>query len=190
MKKKGLLIDNRFCIGCNSCLYKCIQENRLFEEANKGLFRTTVYFDPGGEIGKLHKRCMHCERAECEKICPEGAIEKTVYGPVIYDEKKCTGCMKCVKACPYNAIEFDKEQGKIVKCSMCAHRVGKGEEPACVEACFMGAISFGDYKELLEKAKSISLKEGLYILEDAKEEETCLIILTLNAPAVLGYKKY
>lgn len=56
-------------------------------------------------------------------------------GGIEYDKSKCTFCLKCVKACPNNAIWVKKEQ-KIIQiffhnCTYCQH---------CVMVCPTGAI--------------------------------------------------
>lgn len=65
-------------------------------------------------------------------------------------------------ACPYKARSFEHEdvvnerahvprgKGTVESCTMCVHRVDKGEIPACVEACGKDghqAMLFGDLKD-------------------------------------------
>jgi Fe-S-cluster-containing dehydrogenase component len=47
-------------------------------------------------------------------------------------------------ACPYNARYFREDTGVVEKCTFCAHRVDRGEVPACVETCPSKARVFGD----------------------------------------------
>ncbi len=40
----------------------------------------------------------------CARICPFGAIEMTAQGLAVISREKCTGCRKCVAACPRSVI--------------------------------------------------------------------------------------
>jgi Fe-S-cluster-containing dehydrogenase component len=44
-------------------------------------------------------------------------------------------------ACPFHVIKV-AEGGRIYKCDLCVSRLEAGQEPACAEACLVGAISF------------------------------------------------
>jgi Fe-S-cluster-containing dehydrogenase component len=50
-------------------------------------------------------------------------------------------------ACPYGVRTFNEEQRVVEKCTMCAHLVDSGEEPACVKACCGKARIFGDLSD-------------------------------------------
>ena len=39
------------------------------------------------------------------EVCEYGAITKGEDGVVQFDKEKCTGCWKCIEACPFDAIE-------------------------------------------------------------------------------------
>ncbi|MGC9117149.1 MAG: 4Fe-4S dicluster domain-containing protein, partial [Conexivisphaera sp.] len=47
-------------------------------------------------------------------------------------------------SCPYGAIFWNEELQIPQKCTFCAHRVDKGLQPRCVDACPTGAMVFGD----------------------------------------------
>ena len=89
---------------------------------------------------------MHCDNAPCMAACPtKGALYKRKDGMVIIDSVKCTGCRKCVDACPYQAIYFNEDMYLAQKCTGCAHLLDKGwKEPRCVEFCPTNALIFGD----------------------------------------------
>jgi Fe-S-cluster-containing hydrogenase component 2 len=53
---------------------------------------------------------------------------------MLVDQKKCTFCGACVKACPFGAIHADKEA--VIVCDLC------GGNPKCVEWCPHGAIKY------------------------------------------------
>ena len=60
------------------------------------------------------------------------------------------GCKYCAWACPYGAPQFNHFLGIMTKCNLCLDYLKEGKNPACVDACPMRAIEFGDIK-LLEK---------------------------------------
>ncbi len=90
------------------------------------------------------KLCNQCEKPSCVQVCPTGATYKTPDGPVLIDAKYCIGCQYCVQACPYGARSLNEDRGTAEKCNWCYHRITKGLNPACVEACPTGTRIFGD----------------------------------------------
>ena len=188
--KYAILIDTTFCTGCNTCFYKCVQENRLHEEGAMGLMRTHVICNENDE-GPYHYRCMHCEKPKCVDVCQAEpkALSKSPYGAVLYDEKKCIGCQACVEECPFGVPQFNKKTDKIVKCSMCAHRTGQGIPPVCVDVCITDAMKFGEFDKIAAEAKARAAKEKLYLYGDKEAGGTSLFILTRKNPAAVGYPK-
>lgn len=186
MKEYAILLDTTFCTGCNSCAYRCIQEFRYHDQAAKGLFRTFVEIN---DDGLYHKRCMHCLAPDCVANCPVQALTKSESGQVLYDAQKCIGCQTCVNVCKFHIPQFDKDTKKIVKCSMCAHRAGQGKAPACVEVCPTSAMQFGEYQEILAKAKAIASKGKLKIYGAKENGGTHLFVLAQNEPTAFGYPK-
>jgi len=187
MKEYAILLDTTYCTGCNTCAYRCVQEFRYHDQASKGLFRTFVTTN---DEGLYQKRCMHCFAPECVKACPASALTKSPYGPVLFDKDKCVGAKACVDACPFNHIpQFDPVTQKIVKCSMCAHRVTEGKQPACVEVCPTGALQFGTYQEMKTLAKDLAKKNKLQIYGADENGGTHLFILTKGSAVAMGYAK-
>jgi molybdopterin-containing oxidoreductase family iron-sulfur binding subunit len=115
--------------------------------------------------------CMQCDEPSCMEVCPTGATKQRDDGIVIVDKDECMGCKYCMMACPYGARysvekwesyfpdglplspyeEFAKKQweasagvGVATKCDFCLDRLGRGKDPACVEACPANARTFGD----------------------------------------------
>jgi formate dehydrogenase iron-sulfur subunit len=184
MKSYAILLDTTLCTGCNTCLYKCIQENMRHDEASRGLFRTIAFIR---DTGIYHHRCMHCIAPDCVEVCPEGALTKTDYGPVLYDADRCIGCQACIDACPFAAPLFDPVTEKIVRCSMCAHRVSEGRPPACVEACPTGALLFDESHRILAIAEQRTARDNLQSYGITQNGGTGFIVLTKTDPMAVGY---
>ena len=184
MAKYAILVDDRYCIGCNTCFYKCVQENRLHEEASRSLHRTMVFLDQGEEPGKYHHRCMHCENPVCAAVCTTGAMSKSDYGAVLYEPDICIACRSCVLACPYKVPQYDEEAKGIVKCNMCAHRVVQGNIPPALRPVHTSAWSWRG-KALRAKAEKIAAEEGLVLYGVG----TNVMVLTTKEPTSLGYPK-
>ena len=58
------------------------------------------------------------------------------------DGELCIGCRACAMVCPFGVISVGDGGRAVLKCDLCADRVGKGLEPACVSACPTKAIRF------------------------------------------------
>ena len=67
------------------------------------------------------------------------------------------------------AIKFaDFDEGTNIKCTLCAHRVDQGLEPACVVTCPTDARIFGDWEEengklqrLVREARRLGFAAGI-----------------------------
>ncbi|MBP7341907.1 MAG: 4Fe-4S binding protein [Smithellaceae bacterium] len=186
MKKYAILLDDTFCTGCNSCAYRCIQEFRYHDQASKGLFRTFVQIN---DDGLYQKRCMHCLEPDCVENCPVKALTKSEYGPVLYDAQKCIGCQTCVRVCKFHVPLFDADTKKIVKCSMCAHRIADDKKPACVEICPTGALQFGEYEAMKKLAAKLAKEKKLKLYGYEENGGTHLFVLAKEDPTTFGYPK-
>lgn len=152
---KAILIDITKCIGCQTCAVACKEAHGFPPEPEERLSPTafTVLETHGEKF--VRRMCMHCEHPTCESVCPVGAIHKLASGAVVYDPDRCMGCRYCMQACPFQvpAYEWDKLAPYVRKCDFCAERLERGEQPACVEACPVGAAQFGDREALLAEAQ-------------------------------------
>ena len=83
--------------------------------------------------------------AGCTSIASETASAAGVPIPVYNPEREAT----------YPGI---RPMGIVEKCTMCDHRLARGENPACVEACPADARIFGDKKDP-ESPVSIALRQ-------------------------------
>ena len=166
----GMAIDLKRCTGCQSCTLACKLENGT----PPGIFWMRVLEKEEGSYPLAHKvflpvRCNHCIDPPCVPVCPTGASYKREQDNlVLINQDKCIGCHACIVACPYQVRfmagdskgyysegltsyeteAYQKWQPRTVqKCTFCVHRIEKGLEPACVQTCPTGALTFGDLND-------------------------------------------
>jgi Fe-S-cluster-containing dehydrogenase component len=155
-------VDTTRCVGCNSCTYACAEANGLPEpEDPDAVTRPTTkqwtavrrFKTSKGEVC-VKRQCMHCVSPACASACLTAAMHKTAGGPVVWREQKCMGCRFCMVSCPFDGpkFEYSSTNPRIRKCVMCAGRLAKGQEPACVENCPEDALKFGKRDDLLRIA--------------------------------------
>lgn len=156
MAKKRMLINLRECTGCGLCQIACKDEHVgngylpwSAPQPDTGHFWIKVHSQERGQIPKVAVTytpllCVHCENAPCMKVCPDQAITRTEEGLVWISPEKCSGCRLCQPACPYDAIYFNERLNVAQKCTLCAHRIGKGLLPRCADLCPRDAILFAD----------------------------------------------
>ncbi len=163
----GMLIDTTRCEkGCEACIAACRVENALpatTRPTDAQWIRKVDLKDlRTGRETSLPVMCQHCAHPPCVDVCPTGASFKRADGIVLVDRHRCIGCRYCMLACPYKARSFVHEpttdqspdvprgKGCVEACSLCVHRVDRGELPACVTACAAaghGAMVFGDLND-------------------------------------------
>jgi anaerobic dimethyl sulfoxide reductase subunit B (iron-sulfur subunit) len=159
-KQLGFYLDLQSCSGCKACQIACKDKNGLEVSL---LWRRVVEIN-GGEWLKLgdawldntftynlSTACMHCERPICLEVCPTRAISKRDDGVVLIDANRCMGCRYCEWACPYGAPQFNPTTGVMTKCNLCYDYLDAGKPPACVSACQMRVLEFGELDELRAK---------------------------------------
>ena len=152
MGKLGFYYDATYCTGCKTCQIACKDKNRLDIGT---IFRTVKDYEigeyPNASIYHISMSCNHCENPACVTVCPTGAMYIAEDGTVIHDDDMCIGCKSCVNICPYGVPQFDEDKNIVRKCDACASLRAKGMKPACVDACPMRALDFGDRDELIAK---------------------------------------
>ncbi len=160
MAQYGFYVDLNACIGCKACQVAC--KDRAHNEVGTNWRR--VIEVGGGEWQKqgdawvpnifayfVPTACHHCSNPPCLPVCPTAAIEKDENGIVKINVDQCIGCHYCEWACPWGAPQFYEELQTVNKCDFCKDLVDAGGDPACVEACPMRAMDWGDIEELKAK---------------------------------------
>jgi len=198
----AMLVDVTKCVSCWWCYAACKNYNKLPETIKPDpeqppplsthVWTTLKPVKKGSEWHSRKLACNHCTDAACVEVCPTGALSYNKLGFVQYDKEKCSGCGYCAEFCPFGVpqMESNKVSGAAVmdKCTFCKDRITNGEQPACAEACPMGAIKFGKRDELvkegrervamLDKANTNALLYGdkelgglhvMYVLDDVPE---------------------
>lgn len=160
MGKLGFYYDMSLCIGCRTCQIACKDKNNL--EVGT-LYRQVRNYEVGDAVGSgsyfYASTCNHCENPQCVANCPAGAMYIADDGTVQHDDEACIGCQYCVKACPYGVPQYKETDGITGKCDACAGLRSAGEQPACVAACLMRCLDFGDLDELRAKYGSDLVSE-------------------------------
>jgi molybdopterin-containing oxidoreductase family iron-sulfur binding subunit len=195
-RKWGMVIDLGKCRkDCTACVDACREENNV---AYHGDERWDVHWirkvtlkhkgEGGGEGKPMVLLCNHCDKPPCAQVCPVQATYKRDDGIVIVDHHRCIGCRYCMIACPYNARFFNfkeseewpnkkfpkRSHGVAEACTLCAHLLEQGRQPACVAACReanAGAITVGDLNDPgSEVSKLIAANAVKRIREDLGTE--------------------
>lgn len=117
--------------------------------------------------------CMQCEESPCTAVCPVGATYRTPDGVILVDEQRCIGCGYCVVACPYGARYLVPAgartptgvAGVADKCTFCYHRITRGQDPACVEICPVGARIFGDLADPVSEVSTILREQPTRVMK-------------------------
>ena len=176
MAKKGFFYNQDDCVGCKTCQMACKDKNDLMVGI---LFRNLRDFEvgtyPNASVYHYAKTCNHCEQPLCVANCPTGAMYfDEEDGTTQHDFEVCIGCQTCVRSCPYEVPQFLEEAAKVIKCDACIALRGNGEQPACVAACQMRALRFGDFDEL--KAEFPDAVRDLPILPESNVTSPCTLI--------------
>lgn len=162
MAQKGFFYDMTVCTSCKTCQIACNDKNGL----TVGTLFRKVHLYEGGKYPKpwvynISISCNHCSDPKCAVNCPTGAIYKRADGIVAHNADKCIGCKLCTWSCPYEAPKYIEDRGVAGKCDFCVDLIDKGENPACVDACLMRALHYGELEELARKYGGSADAKGL-----------------------------
>lgn len=160
-RRYGMVIDLDLCVGCRGCEVACRQEHDLKPRLGEELDLRTqsvpcwtrvVTVGPVGAFPDLDmfyfpKICNHCDDAPCVACCPTGAMVRREDGVVLIRPGPCAKCLKCMDACPFQAISYDRQEDAVSKCDFCLHLIDHGLEPACVSTCMTRCRVFGDLND-------------------------------------------
>ena len=176
MGRKGFYYDQSACIGCRTCQAACKNKNQL--EVGT-LFRQVHTFETGKFPAPVSYHyaatCNHCENPACVAVCPNAAMFiDEADGTVQHDDTKCIGCQYCVNACPYGVPQYIEAKSKSHKCDACYQLRALGEQPACVAACPMRALEFGEIDDL--RAAHPNAVNQIAVLPDASQTNPSVAI--------------
>jgi tetrathionate reductase subunit B len=211
----AMVIDIRRCVGCFSCQVSCKMENAFPMDIfgawvlalDKGQY-------PDAQRVFLPKLCNNCEGNKedkippCVKACPEypkerqefitpegkkiryrdGATYKRPDGLILINNEACTGCGKCIEACPYGVRSFDKRivAGKdktkhgVTKCNFCQPRIDAGLEPSCVRNCVGKARVFGDLNDPNSEVSKLIKENTTKVLKPEEKTSPCVYYIELD----------
>lgn len=165
---KTVFVHPERCIGCKQCEAACAvahsqSKNPFLAVFERPLPKPRIHAEPGPALNTAFpNKCRHCNPAPCMGVCPTGAISRAEDYPdiVLINQQKCIACGMCAMVCPFDVISYyasaDVPQKAMVatKCDHCITRQRQGQIPACVEACKVGALQFGDINELAKAART------------------------------------
>lgn len=173
-KQMAFYFNASVCANCKACQVACQDTNGLPADLR---WRRVLQYGGGGWMPhpehegvmvpanlftySMSVSCMHCENPLCLESCPVGAIVKRDNGVVVINEEDCIGCRYCEWACPYGAPQFNEEQQRMSKCNFCEDLLAEGKNPACVDACVMRALDYGELEELRAKYGDLDAIEPL-----------------------------
>ncbi len=158
MSRLGFYLDMRHCTGCKACQIACKDKNdlpvgilwrRVIEVQGGAWWPRDQVWLTNAFAYYISVACMHCQQPICMEVCPTAALQQRLDGIVFIEERRCIGCGYCEMACPYNALQLDRLRGVMTKCDFCYDLVDQGQPPACVRACQMRVLNYGDLDQLV-----------------------------------------
>jgi carbon-monoxide dehydrogenase iron sulfur subunit len=165
---KTVFIHPERCIGCKQCEAACAVAHSQSKSLFWSVFETPapkqrIHAEPGLTFNSsFPNKCRHCDPAPCMSVCPTAAIYRPDDFPEIVEinHQKCISCGMCAMVCPFDVITYHashlapERSAVAIKCNHCIGRQRDGLGPACVEACKVGALQFGEINEIAKQART------------------------------------
>jgi Fe-S-cluster-containing dehydrogenase component len=149
LSKGVLLVNDKMCAGCSSCVFACSLSREGV--AAPTIARIRVDNTRYEEWDNTAKPCLQCSSPECMRYCPVGALHvDEVTGARVINQDLCIGCQECIKHCMFSPprIRYDEIKMKATKCDLC------GGDPECVKSCPFGALTYYSNPEGVESGYS------------------------------------
>lgn len=165
---KTVFVHPERCVGCKQCESACAvahsQTKSLFWAVFESpLPKPRIHAEPGPVLNTAFpNKCRHCNPAPCISACPTGAMHRDADRNeiVLVEARKCIACGMCAMVCPFDVITYypaadaPEKVNIAIKCDQCITRQREGLMPACVEACKVNALEFGEINELVKAART------------------------------------
>jgi len=143
-----LNVNSKKCTGCRTCQLVCsfqhfdvfsYEKSAIILKKNEEWGTTEIFI------------CRQCTKPLCVDSCPTDALRKDPdTGYVSYNKAYCDGCLRCLKACPYGALQVDEDK-TIIKCDLCSG------DPQCVKYCPGDALEWVKKYSVGERRKLVNL---------------------------------
>jgi len=146
--------DNALCIGCRLCQQACPYSNfELGDESLAGETYSVISFN-------AFERDTQPQWSDKTSMIPGGTSSGAETSNAI------GAAIPALNQYQSEEVKPIRRAGVVEKCNLCYHRISKGLQPACVEACPAKARIFGDQDDpnseiakVLKAEKSFRLKE-------------------------------
>ena len=170
---KAIIVDLDRCNGCYNCQLACKDEHcgndwrpYAAEQPQTGQFWCELTQRERGRVPVVAVAytpsfCGMCDNAECMAAAQDGAVYRREDGIVIIDPEKAKGQKAIAEACPHHRVFWNEKLQLPQKCTGCAHLLDDGwDKPRCVDACFTGALRFGDEEDFASEIAQAEPADG------------------------------
>lgn len=177
-----VFVNPERCIGCRQCEFACAVEHSRSRDAVQAIFedpppRSRIHVEAGPSFhSSFPNKCRHCSPAPCQQACPTAAIYRDEQTDlVLIHPAECISCAICAMVCPFDVLTFHLQANGMAarlvatKCDGCLDRVRRGALPACVEACKVDALVFGELNDLVKQGR---VRETARVLAASAAEPT------------------